>query len=116
MGANTTNAPGTNMETSAWTPISVSTLTAPPGTAFVRYQLEFDNSSTNGGAVCFDDCGLNKLNWTDPDITNPQPASVTIYAGESASFTVYPLRRSSKPPLYISMAEERNQPATGWWC
>jgi len=88
MGATATNAPGTNIETSASTPISVSTLTAPPGTAFVRYQLEYDNSSTDGGAVCFDDCQLNKLNQTDPDLTNPQPASVTIMQGESASFTV----------------------------
>ena len=114
MGATTTNAPGTNIETSASTPISVSTLTAPPGTAFVRYQLEYDNSSTNGGEVYFDDCGLNKLNQTDPDITNPQPASVTIMQGESASFTVNWLRRSSKPTICLSMAEEWNQPANDW--
>jgi hypothetical protein len=64
------------------------TLTAPPGTAFVRYQLEFDNSGTGGGDVYWDDCVLNKLNQSDPDITNPQPASVTVYAGDPASFTV----------------------------
>jgi len=65
-----------------------STLIAPAGTAFVRYKLEFDNSSTGGGDVYWDDCQLNKLNQTDPDLTNPQPASVTIYAGQKASFTV----------------------------
>ena len=63
-------------------------LVAPPGTAFVRYKLEFDNGSDDGGAVYWDDCVLAKLTWSDPDITNPQPASVTIYASGSASFTV----------------------------
>ncbi len=63
------------------------TLTAPAGTAFVRYQLEFDNTGTAGGAVCWDDCVLNKLNFSDPDITNP-PVAVTIYDGSPATFTV----------------------------
>ena len=86
---NTNNAPGTNIETVANLPLAVSsTLVAPPGTAFVRYQLEFDNSSTDGGAIYWDDCVLQKLNQTDPDITNPPPSSVTCYVGESASFTV----------------------------
>ena len=90
--ANTNGAPGTNIESG--TAILVSTnLTAPPGTAFVRYQLEYDNTSTDGGAVYWDDCVLEKLNQTDPDITNPQPASVIIYAGGSASFTVYAVKQ-----------------------
>jgi hypothetical protein len=63
------------------------TLTAPPGTAYVRYQLEFDNASTDGGAVYWDDCDLEKLNWTDPDITNP-PVAITAFAGAAASFSV----------------------------
>jgi hypothetical protein len=63
-------------------------LTAPAGTAFVRYQIEFDNSANAGGAVYWDDCVLNKLNQTDPDIVNPQPANVTIFGGQPASFTV----------------------------
>jgi hypothetical protein len=62
-------------------------LTAPANTAYVRYQLEFDNSGTDGGDVYWDDCVLNKLNFTDPDITNA-PVAVTIYAGSPASFTV----------------------------
>ena len=66
-------------------------LTAPPGTAFVRYQLEFDNTGTGGGAVYWDDCVLNKLVGSDPDITDP-PVSVTTYAGLSASFTVGAIR------------------------
>ena len=67
-------------------------LVAPPGTAFVRFQLEFDNSSTNGGAVYWDDCVLAKLSWSDPDITNPQPANVTCYVGDSPSFTVHAIK------------------------
>src|ERR1035437_2400178 len=67
------------------------TLTAPPDTAFVRYQLEFDNTGTGGGDVYFDDCILNKLVGSDPDITDP-PTSVTVYAGLPASFTVGAVR------------------------
>ena len=66
-------------------------LTAPPGTAFVRYQLEFDNTGTGGGDVYWDDCVLEKLVGSDPDITDP-PVSVTTYAGLSASFTVGAVR------------------------
>jgi hypothetical protein len=62
-------------------------LVAPAGTAYVRYQLEFDNTGTGGGDVYFDDCVLNKVNLTDPDITS-QSGSVTIYAGVPATFTV----------------------------
>ncbi len=62
-------------------------LTAPPNTAYVRYQIEFDNTATDGGDVYWDDCVLDKLNYTDPDITN-DPVAMTIYAGSPASFTV----------------------------
>jgi hypothetical protein len=63
------------------------TLTAPTNTAFVRYQLEFDNVGTDGGDVYWDDCVLNKLNFSNPDITTP-PVAVTTYAGLPASFSV----------------------------
>ena len=87
--ANTNGAPGTNVEGFANLPITVATnLTAPPGTAFVRYQIEFDNHSTDGGDVYWDDLHLNKLNQTDPDFTNPYPSSATCYVGDPASFTV----------------------------
>jgi hypothetical protein len=63
----------------AWEVAPVSTIqTAPPGTARVRFQIEFDNSSFSGGAVYFDDCDLEKLNYTDPDITNPPVAVTTL--------------------------------------
>jgi hypothetical protein len=66
---------------------TTATLTAPPGTAKVRYQIEFDNSVTDGGDVYWDDCDLEKLNFTDPDITNP-PVALTVYAGAAAQFSV----------------------------
>ncbi len=64
------------------------TLTAPAGTAYVRYQLEYDNQVPPAGQpVYFDDCILNKVTGSDPDIsTNPVP--VTLYAGALASFSV----------------------------
>jgi hypothetical protein len=72
-------------------------LTAPPGTALVRYQIEFDNSATGGGSVYWDDCDLEKITGSDPDITNP-PVAVTIFAGSSASFTVG-AKRAQKPEI-----------------
>ncbi len=71
-------------------------LTAPPGTAYVRYQLEYDNVNPSGGAVYWDDCDLEKLNWTDPDITNP-PVAVTAFAGAAASFSVVATHTSAYP-------------------
>jgi hypothetical protein len=72
-------------------------LTAPPGTALVRYQIEFDNSATGGGDVYWDDCDLEKITGSDPDITNP-PVAVTIYAGSPATFTVG-AKRAQKPEI-----------------
>ena len=62
-------------------------LVAPPGTAKIRYEVYLVNTVASGGQVYWDDLALNKLNLTDPDITN-QPAAVTVYAGLPASFTV----------------------------
>jgi hypothetical protein len=64
------------------------TLTAPPGTAYVRYELNYDDTDDPAGQpVYFDDCVLNKVVGSDPDITNA-PVAVTLYAGGNASFTV----------------------------
>jgi hypothetical protein len=62
-------------------------LVAPPGTAKVRYEIYLINTTPSGGAVYWDDLALNKLNLTDPDITN-QPVATTVYAGLPASFSV----------------------------
>src|ERR1039457_3668196 len=82
----------------SWDPTSPvpATLTAPPGTAYVRYQLEYDNTLPSIGAVYWDDCDLEKLNWTDPDITNP-PVAVTAFAGAAASFSVTATHTSTYP-------------------
>jgi hypothetical protein len=86
--ANTNNAPGQNIESSAPPSLVTTNLVAPPGTAYVRYQLEYDNSTPYAGAVYWDDCVLEKLNQSDPDIVNPLPSNVTCYVGDPAAFTV----------------------------
>jgi hypothetical protein len=64
------------------------TLTAPPGTAYVRYQLEYDNTAPPAGQpVYFDDCVLNKVVGSDPDISS-NPVAVTLFATGSPSFSV----------------------------
>ncbi|HVU27535.1 MAG TPA: immunoglobulin domain-containing protein [Verrucomicrobiae bacterium] len=68
-------------------PLTSPVLTAPAGTAYVRYQLEFDNSGTDGGDIYWDDCDLEKVTASDPDITGA-PTAVTVYGGGSATFTV----------------------------
>ncbi len=84
--ANTNGAPGANIETGMAIMVSTN-LVAPAGTAFVRYQLEYDNTGTDGGAVYWDDCVLNKLNFSDPDITT-NPVAAVVYTYSPASFTV----------------------------
>jgi len=73
------------------------TLTAPPGTAYVRYLLEYDNSAPPAGQpVYFDDCVLNKVLASDPDISvNPVP--VAVYAGLPASFSVTATHTGAHP-------------------
>ncbi len=64
------------------------TLTAPPGTAYVRYQLEYDDTAAPAGQpVYFDDCVLNKVLGSDPDIIN-NPVAATLYAGGAPTFSV----------------------------
>ena len=36
-------------------------LVAPAGTAYVRYQMEFDDGAGGGGSVFWDDCDLEKI-------------------------------------------------------
>jgi len=73
------------------------TLTAPPGTAYVRYQLEYDDTADPAGQpVYFDDCVLNKVVSTDPDIS-ANPVAVTLYAGGAASFSVTATHNNTYP-------------------
>jgi hypothetical protein len=73
------------------------TLTAPPGTAYVRYLLEYDNTAPPAGQpVYFDDCVLNQVLASDPDISvNPVP--VSVYAGLPASFSVTATHTGAHP-------------------
>jgi len=82
-------------------------LTAPVGTAYVRYQLEFDNPSSGGGDVYFDDCALTKLNQSDPDITNA-PVAVSTYKGLNASFTVVATHTGQYPNEKLTYQWEYN--------
>ena len=61
-------------------------LMAPEGTAFVRYQLEFDGGGP-AGSVFWDDCDLDKVIAPDPDITST-PSAQTVIGGQTATFTV----------------------------
>jgi hypothetical protein len=62
-------------------------LYAPPGAAKVRYMLLFTNASTAGGDAYFDDCVLQEVVGTDPDITS-QSGDVTVTANGAATFSV----------------------------
>ena len=62
-------------------------LVAPAGTAYVRYQMEFDDSTGGGGSVFWDDCDLEKVAGSDPDITTPPTAQI-VAVGSTATFTV----------------------------
>jgi hypothetical protein len=101
--------PVTATEASQETPTApiTTTLTAPPGTAYVRYQLEFDNSGTSGGDVYWDDCVLNKLVGSDPDIATA-PTSVITYAGLPASFTVVATNTGAYPGEKLSYQWQKN--------
>jgi hypothetical protein len=73
------------------------TLTAPPGTAYVRYQMEYDDTAPPAGQpVYFDDCVLNKVAGSDPDIV-ANPVAVTLYAGGSPSFSVIATHNNTYP-------------------
>jgi hypothetical protein len=63
-------------------------LVAPAGTAYVRYQLEYDDTgSGGGGSVSWDDCVLNKVAGSDPDIATVPTAQV-VAVGSKATFSV----------------------------
>lgn len=90
-------------------------LVAPPGTAKIRYEVYLVNTVATGGAVYWDDLALNKLNLTDPDITN-QPVAETVFAGLPASFSVGAWHTGAHPGekfTYQWMYNGTNLPAGG---
>jgi len=62
-------------------------LVAPAGTAYVRYQMEFDDGAGGGGSVFWDDCDLEKVVGSDPDITTAPTAQI-VTLGSNAVFSV----------------------------
>ena len=90
-------------------------LTAPPGTAYVQYRLEFDSTVELGGDAYFDDCVLQEVQVSDPDISTA-PTAVTTYAGSPASFTVVATHTSAYPGeklTYQWQYNGTNLPAAG---
>jgi len=70
-------------------PITESTtLTAPSGTAFVRFLIRFTQPAGYPGGSCYwDDVQLIRTSKPDPEIT-AQPAAVTKVYGQTATFSV----------------------------
>ena len=62
-------------------------LVAPAGTIYMRYQLEFDDTTGGGGSIFWDDCVLDKVAGSDPDIVTA-PTAQTSVVGQNAMFTV----------------------------
>jgi hypothetical protein len=92
---------------------STTILYAPPGTAKVRYLLEYTNTADSGGAVYFDDCDLEKLVGSDPDI-GVAPLPVTVFADSPATFTVVGIK-AVKPEIltYQWQKNGTNLPVAG---
>jgi hypothetical protein len=88
-------------------------LYAPPGTAKVRYMLEYTNSASGGGAVYFDDCDLEEVVGTDPDIA-VGPLPVTVFADSPVTFTVVGVK-ALKPEIltYQWQKNGTNLPVAG---
>ena len=70
-----------------WTGSWAGNITAPAGAAVLRYQLEYDNTSGGGGSMFWDDCVLNKLTSSDPDIVTPPLAQIVV-VGQTVSLSV----------------------------
>src|SRR5580692_2631278 len=88
-------------------------LYAPPRAAKVRYMLYFTNSADSGGDAYFDDCVLQEVVGTDPDISTA-PLPITVYASSPATFTVVGVK-ALKPEIltYQWQKNGTNLPAAG---
>ena len=72
-------------------PITLTTnLTAPDGTAFVRFLVRFTQPGTYPGGSCYwDDVQLIRTSKPDPEITTqPQPVPANAVYGQTVTFTV----------------------------
>lgn len=67
---------------------TVSSFTAPVGTAIVRYQAVFNQPASDGGSVYYDDLSLTRTADSNPDIyVNPSGTNITV-TGKNAYFNV----------------------------
>jgi hypothetical protein len=70
-----------------WSGHFAGNITTPAGAAVLRYQLDFTDVPGGGGAIFWDDCVLDKVVGSDPDIVTP-PSPLIVVVGQNASFTV----------------------------
>jgi hypothetical protein len=68
-----------------WNTTFTGNMTTPAGAAVLRYQLEYDNSAGAGGSMFFDDCDLEKVVGSDPDIVTVPVAQVAV-VGQNVTF------------------------------
>ena len=62
-------------------------IVTPAGAAYLRYQLDFTDAVGGGGAIFWDDCVLDKLASSDPDIVTA-PAAQQVVVGQNVTFNV----------------------------
>ena len=70
-----------------WSGHYAGNITTPVGAAILRYQLDYTDSSGGGGAIFWDDCVLDKVAASDPDIAFA-PAPQLVVVGQNATFQV----------------------------
>ena len=71
----------------SWLGTVAGNVTTPSQAAVLRYQLEYDNNSGGGGSMFWDDCVLDKVSGSDPDITTAPAAQIAV-VGQTVSFAV----------------------------
>jgi Immunoglobulin domain len=70
----------------SWSGTFSGNITTPAGAAYLRYQLDFTDSSGGGGSIFWDDCVLDKVVASDPDIVTG-PTALVVVVGQNATFT-----------------------------
>lgn len=96
IGDYTSSAMTSNSLVSTWSQFQVTdgsggtNLTAPPGTAFVRFMLRFSQPGNYAGGSCYwDGAKLIRTSKPDPEISvQPQPVPAIPVYGQTVTFTV----------------------------
>jgi hypothetical protein len=85
-------------------------LTAPDGTAFVRFGLFYSQDQfESGGSTYWDDANLIKTASSDPEISS-SPRDLTVIYGQTATFSVL---ASGKTPLTYKWQKDGNDLSNG---